>query len=76
MPKQISMVSLLQPVRKNLMMFEPLNSLVSFINLTFSHQAKNNTNLRFMYNFLKKGVYPKNHIVSYYNATTTTWTIR
>ena len=48
MPKQISMVSLLQPVRRNLMMFEPLNSLVSFINLTFSHQAKNTTNLEIL----------------------------
>ena len=71
----------MQPVRKRLIMFEPLNSLVSFINLTFSHQAKNTTNLDdsnlgFMYNFLKEGVYRKNHIVSYYNATTTTWTIR
>ena len=48
LPKQMSIVSLLQPVRKNLMMFEPLNSLVSFINLTFSHQAKNTTKLEIL----------------------------
>ena len=59
MPKQISMVSLLQPVRRRLIMFEPLNSLVSFINFTFSHQAKNPTKLEILIQdlciiFLKK----------------------